>query len=77
VVTPREPARRGCQLSLRFTAGRVVAREVFEAMEPQGVIADWREPDIIRVAPVPFYNGPEDIGRLVVALRSALGGVRT
>jgi kynureninase len=77
VVTPREPARRGCQLSLRFTAGRAVARQVFEAMEPQGVIADWREPDIIRVAPVPFYNGPEDIGRLVVALRSALGGVRT
>jgi kynureninase len=72
IVTPREPARRGCQLSLRVTAGAAAGRQLFAALEAAGIIADWREPDIIRVAPVPLYNGFGDLARLVLALREAL-----
>ena len=53
VVTPREPAARGCQLSLRV---RERPRELLHALEEEGIVGDFREPDIIRVAPVPFYN---------------------
>jgi kynureninase len=77
VITPRAAPRRGCQLSLRFTGGRAVARAVFESLAPQGVVADWREPDIIRVAPVPLYNGHDDLDRLVRALHAALRSTST
>jgi len=57
VITPREPQKRGCQLSLLFEER---GREVFEALTQRGVIADWREPNVIRIAPVPLYNSFED-----------------
>ncbi len=53
ILTPRDPAARGCQLSLKIDSGD---RSVFEALEKRGAICDWREPDVIRVAPVPLYN---------------------
>ncbi len=53
ILTPRDPAARGCQLSLRIDGGD---RSVYEALEKRGVDCDWREPDVIRVAPVPLYN---------------------
>ncbi|MNC96552.1 Kynureninase [compost metagenome] len=56
IITPREPEQRGCQLSLRVRAGRSEGRSLFEYLDAQGVVADWREPDVIRVAPVPLYN---------------------
>ena len=65
VLTPGDPARRGCQLSLRLKRGRDVGRAVFEALTQSGVITDWREPDIIRAAPVPLYNRYEDCWRFV------------
>ncbi|MBV8783923.1 MAG: kynureninase [Gammaproteobacteria bacterium] len=71
VVTPAEPARRGCQLSLRIGAGR--GRAVFEALGARGVVCDWRAPDIIRVAPVPLYNRFEDAWQFVDVLASELG----
>ncbi|MEO8314772.1 MAG: kynureninase [Pseudomonadota bacterium] len=55
-ITPREPARRGSQLSLRLHAGREAGRCLFEDLGASGVVADWREPDILRIAPVPLYN---------------------
>ncbi len=55
-ITPRDATRRGCQLSLRLRAGRDAGRRVFEYLGASGVIADWREPDILRIAPVPLYN---------------------
>ena len=58
VITPKEADKRGCQVSLLMLEK---GREVFEALTKQGVIADWREPNVIRVAPVPLYNSFEDI----------------
>ncbi|HEV2109810.1 MAG TPA: kynureninase [Gammaproteobacteria bacterium] len=61
ILTPADPARRGCQLSLRLHAGRKAAHQVFEQLEAAGVTGDWREPDVIRVAPVPLYNSYADV----------------
>ena len=65
IVTPAEPDRRGCQLSLRMRAGREQGRALFRHLEAHGVVADWREPDILRVAPVPLYNRYEDCCELL------------
>lgn len=72
VVTPLQPAERGSQLSLRVRAGRERGRAAFEALARAGIIADWREPDIIRVAPVPLYNQFADLARFLQALQPAL-----
>jgi len=58
VITPRDPAQRGTQLSIDI-AGR--KRHLFDDMIAAGVIADFREPCIIRMAPVPLYNSFEDV----------------
>jgi kynureninase len=60
VITPADPASRGCQLSVRV---RHDARATFTALLKHGVICDWREPDVIRLAPVPFYNRFADVVR--------------
>jgi kynureninase len=72
IITPAEPEARGCQLSLRLHRSPMQARAVFDALEKQGVICDWREPDIIRVAPVPLYNSFMDVWQFVTALEQAL-----
>ena len=48
-------------------------RKVFDELTKQGVIADWREPDVIRIAPVPLYNSFEDVFRFVGIMKSVLG----
>lgn len=58
IITPVEEARHGCQLSLVFTEK---GKAVFEALLEKGVITDWREPNVIRIAPVPLYNSCADI----------------
>jgi kynureninase len=68
IITPADPARRGCQLSLEVRGGR----EVYRRLESEGVTCDWREPNVIRVAPVPLYNRYRDIYRFVDILRKAL-----
>ncbi len=65
ILTPLEPQRRGCQLSLRIHGGRRAGRQLFERLEGHGVVADWREPDIIRIAPTPLYNTAEETERFV------------
>jgi len=60
ILTPSDPERRGCQLSLRVRAGREQGRNLFEHLQQNGVVTDWREPDILRVAPAPLYNRFED-----------------
>lgn len=62
-ITPRPLAERGCQFSLRVTAGD--GKRVFSELREAGVFCDWREPDVIRVAPVPLYNSFGDIDRFV------------
>lgn len=58
IITPSDPLQRGCQLSLLFKSK---GKEVFEALQKNGVIADWREPNVIRIAPTPLYNSFEDV----------------
>jgi len=71
IVTPRAPAERGCQLSFRITgAGR--GAKVFAHLSANGVAVDWREPDVIRAAPVPLYNGFADCFRFYERLTQAL-----
>jgi kynureninase len=70
IITPLQAVRRGCQLSLRVRAGRDAGRSLFTNLEQAGVVPDWREPDVIRVAPVPLYNSYEDCARLVVIMRN-------
>ena len=53
VITPNQTEKRGCQLSLLFNEK---GREVFQSLTAHGIIADWREPNVIRIAPVPLYN---------------------
>jgi kynureninase len=72
IITPAASAQRGCQLSLRLAAGAERGRRVFEALSARGIVCDWRSPDIIRVAPVPLYNGFEDAWRFAQALTEVL-----
>ena len=67
VITPGNAEERGCQLSVRI-ADR--ARERFEALAPQGIFADFRPPDVVRIAPVPLYNTFADCLRVAEVLRS-------
>jgi kynureninase len=72
VITPRDPHERGCQLSLRLHRSRDAARAVFDALHRRGFVGDWREPDVIRVAPVPLYNTYADVWEFVRALGEEL-----
>ncbi|MGO4220444.1 kynureninase [Lysobacter sp. TAF61] len=65
VVTPSQPERRGCQLSLRVVGGRERGRDLFEYLARNGVLGDWREPDVIRISPAPLYNRYADVLRFV------------
>ena len=55
IITPEQ---RGCQISLSVKDGN---KNLFDQITSKGVIADWREPDVIRVAPVPLYNSFLDV----------------
>jgi kynureninase len=55
IITPEE---RGCQLSIRVKNGNKI---LFDSITEKGVVADWREPDVIRVAPIPLYNSFQDV----------------
>ena len=69
VLTPSEPQRRGCQLSLRVKGPRDSGRALYEYLGIHGVVGDWREPDVIRVAPTALYNRFEDAWRFVDAVK--------
>ena len=63
ILTPADPAQRGCQLSLRVAGGRENGRALFAHLADNGVLGDWREPDVIRISPAPLYNTHADILR--------------
>jgi kynureninase len=69
VITPASATRHGCQLSLLMHRD---GRKVFDALSAAGVVTDWREPNVIRVAPVPLYNRFEDIHRFGQILAASI-----
>jgi kynureninase len=75
ILTPEDAQSRGCQLSLRMGRDAAHGRAVFEHLQQAGMVCDWREPDVIRAAPVPLYNGFEDVFRFATALATALQAV--
>lgn len=69
LITPADAAQRGCQLSIRV---KDADKSLFESIGAKGVVSDWREPDVIRVAPVPLYNSFRDVFRFTQILRECL-----
>lgn len=70
IITPRDPEQRGCQLSIQV---KNADKSLHDQLTEAGVISDWREPDVIRVAPVPLYNSFEDVFEFVERLKKILG----
>ena len=73
LLTPRVGAQRGNQISLRLRSGADAGRRAFAALGRSGVMADWREPDVLRVAFAPLYNSFGDVAAFCDALAAALG----
>ncbi len=67
IITPKDPHQRGSQLSLYFEKN---GKEIFRHIQDQGVIADWREPNVIRIAPAPLYNTFEEIFNFYYIIKS-------
>jgi kynureninase len=72
IITPVAPEQRGCQLSLRLARPAAEARRCHQALTEAGVIGDWREPDVLRLAPIPLYNTFADVRAAVDILAQAL-----
>jgi kynureninase len=70
IITPADPEERGCQLSILVTRN---GKRIFDAITRESVICDWREPDVIRIAPVPLYNSFKDVWRFSEILAKAIG----
>jgi len=68
IITPNNPKERGSQLSI---LAHGLGKSLFDKLTENGVIADWREPNVIRIAPVPMYNSFEDCFRFGEILSSA------
>ena len=69
IITPKDPNQRGCQLSIRV---KNTDKTLHKKLTEKHVITDWREPDVIRCAPVPFYNSFEDVYHMVEILKTLL-----
>ena len=69
ILTPAEKSERGCQLSIYMKQN---GKKVFNALTKAGVVADWREPNVIRVAPVPLYNTFEEVFRFTEVFKKSL-----
>jgi len=72
IITPSNESERGCQLSLMVNVEGLDGKAMFNALEENGVTTDWREPNVIRVAPVPLYNQFQDIYHFVRLLKECL-----
>jgi len=69
IITPRKKEERGCQLSIQVKNAN---KELHTQLTKSGVISDWREPDVIRIAPAPLYNSFEDVFEFVQRLKKVL-----
>jgi kynureninase len=70
IITPQEEERRGCQLSIRVPQN---GQALCERLAGEGIIGDWREPDMFRVAPVPLYNSYQDVFQFTEQFTAAIG----
>jgi kynureninase len=68
IITPKTTDQRGCQLSIEIATGNASGKAIHEKLEAAGADTDWREPNVIRAAPVPLYNSFEDVHRFVTTL---------
>ncbi len=69
IITPQTSSQRGCQLSIEIATGDVQGKEIHKQLEESGIDTDWREPNVIRAAPVPLYNSFEDVHLFVMTLK--------
>ena len=69
IITTDKKEERGCQLSIYMNKN---GKKVFDIITKAGIFADWREPNVIRVAPVPLYNTFEEVFRFVEIFKKAL-----
>ncbi|MEZ4910542.1 MAG: kynureninase [Saprospiraceae bacterium] len=69
IITPMNPDERGCQISLQMKAKD---KSIFNSLIDVGIIADWREPDVIRIAPAPLYNTFEDVYNFAAVFNKAV-----
>ena len=69
IITPSNPKERGCQLSIQV---KDADKDLHKKLTNAHIITDWREPDVIRCAPVPLYNSFEDVYRMVEKLKAIL-----
>jgi kynureninase len=69
IITPKNPEERGCQLSLLIHKG---GKAVFDEWYKQGVVGDWRNPNVIRLAPAPLYTSFRDVYRFATILEASL-----
>ena len=69
IITPSNPKERGCQLSIQV---KNADKSLHKKLTENNIITDWREPDVIRCAPVPMYTNFEDVHRMVEVLKSLL-----
>jgi kynureninase len=72
IITPRDASERGCQLSLRIVRPAAMAKRCHELLNEAGVVGDWREPDVLRLAPAPLYNSYAEVFAAVEALSQAV-----
>jgi kynureninase len=72
ILTPASPREHGSQLSLRLRRDPAAARRCQASLTASRLVADWREPDVVRLAPAPLYNSFADACRAVEALQAAL-----
>ncbi len=73
IITPADPDQRGCQLSLEV-APEFDGKAIYHQLELTGVRTDWRQPNVIRAAPVPLYNSLDDVDQFVDRLSQVLDG---
>lgn len=69
IITPQDPAAHGCQVSFSVKQD---AKQLFDQLLPNGIFADWREPNVIRVAPVALYNSFEEVFLFTQTLKQLL-----
>jgi len=71
IITPTDPSERGCQLSISLKT-KSKAKEIFQKIMAKGLVCDWREPNIIRMAPVPLYNTFEDVYQAACIIKESM-----